>query len=224
MIGDILTRRKLARMGREVGARLDTNPQVQKIEPSYPDYPGQIYIYQDFLSAAECQMLIKKIDANAKPSTLYAAPNSDDFRTSFSCDLDRWDDALLPIDQRICALVGLNPRHGETIQGQRYQPGQYFKPHHDFFYPSEDYWKAEKKMGGQRSWTAMVYLNIPKKGGETEFQRMGFKVEPRIGMMVIWNNMAPDGRPNPNTLHSGNPVEKGMKYVITKWYREGYWI
>jgi prolyl 4-hydroxylase len=38
--------------------------------------------------------------------------------------------------------------------------------------------------------------------------------------MVIWNNMALDGSPNPWTTHEGQPVEAGMKYIVTKWYRE----
>ena len=216
MIGDLLSRRKLARFGREVGERLERHSQTERVDPTYPEHAGQLYLYQHFLTVAECNMIISKINANAKPSTLYAAPNSKDFRTSFSCDLDRWDNELIRIDERICGLTGLDPRHGETMQGQRYAPGQYFKPHHDFFYTSEDYWKSESKSGGQRSWTAMIYLNEPAKGGETEFQKMGFKIEPRTGMLMVWNNMDLNGRPNQATLHSGNPVEKGTKYIITK--------
>jgi prolyl 4-hydroxylase len=32
--------------------------------------------------------------------------------------------------------------------------------------------------------------------------------------------MALDGSPNGWVLHSGQPVEKGTKYIVTKWYRE----
>jgi prolyl 4-hydroxylase len=32
--------------------------------------------------------------------------------------------------------------------------------------------------------------------------------------------MALDGSPNPWTEHCGQPVGEGVKYVVTKWYRE----
>ena len=52
----------------------------------------------------------------------------------------------------------------------------------------------------------MVFLNEPGGGGETEFPQLSFKMMPRTGMLLIWNNMMPDGRPNLHLLHSGNPV------------------
>ena len=36
--------------------------------------------------------------------------------------------------------------------------------------------------------------------------------------------MKADGSPNELTLHEGMPVIAGVKYVITKWFREGAWI
>jgi hypothetical protein len=32
-----------------------------------------------------------------------------------------------------------------------------------------------------------------------------------------------NGEPNPFTLHQGMPVIAGLKYIITKWYRERPW-
>ena len=34
----------------------------------------------------------------------------------------------------------------------------------------------------------------------------------------------PDGTLNPATLHHGMKVRSGVKYVITKWYRELPWV
>ena len=39
-----------------------------------------------------------------------------------------------------------------------------------------------------------------------------------------WNNADPEGVPNPWTIHAGRPVEAGVKYVITKWYRTQRWF
>ena len=49
----------------------------------------------------------------------------------------------MSISRRIDDLLGLSPKMGETIQGQRYLPGQEFKPHCDWFYPDQPYWPAE---------------------------------------------------------------------------------
>lgn len=226
MFGEYLNRKQLARIGQEVGARLDGNPRAQRVAFDDVTVPMQVYYYQDFLSPAECRDLITMIDSDAVPSELYRSGQDDeaDFRTSYSCNLDRWHPDVQRIDDRICALTGIDPRHGETLQGQRYAVGQQFKPHHDFFHTDQPYWPKERAAGGQRSWTAMVFLNQPDGGGETEFPQLSFKVMPRTGMLLIWNNMLPDGTPNLYLLHSGNPVTAGTKYIVTKWFRRGFWV
>src|SRR3546814_20103388 len=69
----------------------------------------------------------------------------------------------------------------------------------------------------------MIYLNTMEEGGETTFPALGFGVSPRAGLLLMWNNMRPDGSPNPATLHEATPVDSGRKYVVTKWFRENPW-
>ena len=66
----------------------------------------------------------------------------------------------------------------------------------------------------------MIYLNEPAAGGATGFKLLDMQVAPKLGRLLVWNNMALDGSPNPWTMHSGEPVEDGVKYIVTKWYRE----
>ncbi|MGE0178183.1 MAG: prolyl hydroxylase family protein, partial [Sphingomonas sp.] len=127
------------------------------------------------------------------------------------------------VEGKIGQLTGIDPALGETIQGQRYGVGQQFKPHHDFFYSDQAYWEAMEASGGQRTWTAMIFLNTPEEGGQTAFPAAGVKVTPRPGNLLAWNNMDPEGQPNLHSLHQGMPVLAGAKYVITKWYRERPW-
>jgi len=119
--------------------------------------------------------------------------------------------------------MGIPTEQGETIQGQRYAVGQQFKQHHDFFFTDQPYWQTEKDMGGQRTWTAMIFLNQPEAGGETYFEKAGIKVAPRTGTLLTWYNLDQRGEPNLNSLHEGRPVAAGVKYIITKWYRERRW-
>ena len=140
MISDFLHRRELARIGRDVGDKLDAHPRVQRIAFDDVKVPMQIYCYQDFMTAGECAELIRMIDADAIPSELYragAGADQNDFRTSYSCNLDRWHPDVLRIDDRICGLTGIDSRRGETLQGQRYAVGQQFKAHHDYFHTDQ---------------------------------------------------------------------------------------
>ncbi len=209
-----------ARIGREVAARLEANPNIKRAKVD----AAQMYTYPDFLSGAECATLIDLIDAAARPSTLLATHEDPEFRTSSSTDLDRWSEAVWPIDERVADLLGLPPANAETLQGQRYAPGQQFRAHCDYFHEGAAYWEKMREYGGQRTWTAMVYLNDVEEGGATWFPRAGIRFKPRKGLMVIWNNMAPDGSPNYDTLHEGMRVLEGTKYIVTKWFRENAWI
>lgn len=209
-----------ARAGQQVTTRLEANPAIRKAKVD----AAQIYYYPGFLSDAECDTLIRLIDANRRPSTLLAASEDPEFRTSESCDLDRWSPDVRPLDERMANLLGVPPEHGETMQGQRYAPGQQFRPHYDWFSENQEYWTAMKASGGQRTWTTMIYLSDVEEGGATWFPQAGIRVMPKRGLLLAWNNMKPDGAPNPGTLHEGSPVVKGTKYIITKWFREFPWI
>jgi len=209
-----------AEIGQHVTATLSGNSAVTAVP-----IPGlQAFYCDDFLDEARCKLLMDIIDTNKRPSTLLSDREDYGFRTSESCDMDRWSREVRPVDEGIAVLLGLDPKKGETMQGQRYAPGQYFRAHHDFFYEDQQYWQKVKLEGGQRTWTAMIYLNNVDEGGATWFPKAGIKVAPKRGLLLIWNNMTPDGTPNEMTLHEAMPVMRGKKYVVTKWFREGNWI
>jgi prolyl 4-hydroxylase len=209
-----------ARFGAEVAARLDADPATIRAEVD----GIQLYYRPDFLSPGQCDDLMRLIDSNRRPSTLLSDRENKGFRTSESCDMDRWSPQVRPIDESIAALLGLPPEHGETMQGQRYAPGQQFRAHHDYFHEGEGYWERMRESGGQRTWTAMIYLNDVEEGGATWFPQAGVRVAPKRGLLLTWNNMGPDGGPNELTLHEGMPVVEGVKYIVTKWFREGAWL
>ena len=209
----------LRRVGETVRQRMAADPRVYKV----PTDKAEIFAVGEFLTPSECQRLMRMIDTVARPSSLYDQDYSSGFRTSYSGDLDPYDPLVKAVSRRIDDLMGINAICGETIQGQRYFPGQEFKAHNDWFYITEDYWKEERKRGGQRSWTAMAFLNKVEQGGETHFLEVGAKIEPKPGVLLVWNNALADGSPNENTLHAGTPVVAGVKYVLTKWYRTRRW-
>lgn len=66
----------------------------------------------------------------------------------------------------------------------------------------------------------MIYLNNVEDGGSTYMKEIDHRFKPKLGMTLIWCSLNDNGEPNINTLHAGEPIIKGEKYIITKWFRE----
>jgi prolyl 4-hydroxylase len=197
-------------------SRLGSTTGVQRV----PARELELYIVRNFLDAATCAGLIERIDDRRRPSEIADDVGIANFRTSETCDLD-WRDPLVgEVDRKIGALLGLPLDASEPIQGQRYAPGQEFKAHTDTFEPGGYDFYLHTAATGQRTWTAMIYLNEPGDGGATRFKAIGKTIQPETGKLIAWNNLLSDGRPNPATLHQGMKVRRGTKYIITKWFRE----
>ena len=200
-------------------AWIGAHPRIQRA----PSRDLTLFIQRDFLSADDCAALIARIDAHRRPSTIADANGDGYFRTSETCDLDHGDPFVAAIDARLATFAGIDPRYGEPIQGQRYDVGQEFKAHTDYFDPKGSDFAKYCAVAGNRTWTLMVYLNEPAAGGATRFPKISKTVQPQTGKLLAWNNRNIDGQPNPASLHHGMKVRSGVKHVITKWYRERPW-
>ncbi|WP_347304270.1 2OG-Fe(II) oxygenase [Croceibacterium sp. TMG7-5b_MA50] len=188
-----------------------------------PTPRAELFDLPGFLPAQMCADLIDLIDRDRRPSTI-ADPNGDNyFRTSETCDLPADLPLVQDLERRLHDLNGIDPVHGEPVQGQRYAVGQEFKAHTDYFEPTGQDFAQFCSVAGNRTWTFMIYLNDVEAGGATRFKVVDKIFQPETGKLVCWNNHRPDGTLNPATLHHGMKVRKGVKYVITKWYREKPW-
>ena len=90
-------------------------------------------------------------------------------------------------------IFGLN----ERFRFYRYQFGQQFKLH-----PDGAFKRNESEMSMV---TVIIYLNDDFTGGETEFSMPWLSVPPKAGKMLLFRH---------RQLHKGNPVPKGIKYVL----------
>ncbi|MEO6040931.1 MAG: 2OG-Fe(II) oxygenase [Croceibacterium sp.] len=209
----------MANPGATTAEQLLAYPGVRRI----PTPRIELFDRPRFLTGEHCARLIALIDRGRRPSTL-ADPNGDNaFRTSETCDLEPGEPAVAELEALLLALTACDPAHGEPVQGQRYEVGQEFKPHTDYFELGGADFHTYTAVAGQRTWTFMIYLNQPQAGGATRFKVAGKMFQPETGKLVGWNNHSPDGTLNPATLHHGMKVRKGVKYLITKWYRERPW-
>jgi prolyl 4-hydroxylase len=200
--------------------RIVSRPGIQRV----PSPKLTLFIHKQFLTPEHCAALIALIDAGRRPSTIADDNGDSAFRTSETCDLAATEPAVAEVDARIAALTGLDLAHGEPLQGQRYEVGQEFKAHTDYFEPQGADFAQFCTVAGQRTWTVMVYLNPVEAGGATRFKAIDKFVQPETGKLLAWSNLRPDGTPNPSTLHHAMKVRAGTKYVITKWFRERPWL
>ena len=111
--------------------RLAAAPGIQRV----PTRELDLFILRGFLDAEACAGLIRRIDEKRRPSDIADDVGIADFRTSETCDLDWRDPVVAAVDSRIANLLGLSLEDSEPLQGQRYAPGQEFKPHTDTFEP-----------------------------------------------------------------------------------------
>lgn len=210
---------KLASVGTAVRARLEREHGAR----NRGGRRASLFVFRDFMPQPECARLIRLIDSQIGPSTLFNDGGGAGIRTSSTHYFADDQPEAGEVARRIDALLGLDRAHAETLQGQRYLPGEEYRHHCDFFRTERDHWQRERQRGGQRTWTAMVYLNAVEAGGATDFPRLDLSLNPEPGMLVVWDNMTPRGTPNRATIHAGMPVAAGCKYVLTQWYRLGEW-
>jgi prolyl 4-hydroxylase len=182
------------------------------------------------LSAQECERLIEYAHEKGLKKSGVVDPSSGDSvvhgaRTSTSVFFTRAETPLIDsVEQKLAQITGWPVTHGEGLQVLRYEPGQQYKPHFDWFDKSKPGAASHLSRGGQRVATTVVYLATAESGGGTFFPEAGVEVLPRAGGGIFFNNVDLLGKPDGTSLHSGTPVISGVKIVATYWQREGAFV
>lgn len=184
----------------------------------------RIVVFGGLLSDEECDELMALAGARLVRSetvkTDTGTSEVNEARTSDGMFFQRGENALCErIERRIAALLRWPLENGEGLQVLRYRPGAEYKPHYDYFDPTQPGTPTILKRGGQRVGTLVMYLNSPAKGGATVFPDVKLEVAPLKGNAVFFSYDRP--HPMTRTLHGGAPVVEGEKWVATKWLREG---
>jgi prolyl 4-hydroxylase len=183
-----------------------------------------IVVIGNFLSNEECEGLIEGAKPRMARSLTVATQtggeelNAD--RTSNGMFYARAENELVTrIERRLAQLTRWPLDNGEGLQILHYRPGAEYKPHYDYFEPSEPGTPTILKRGGQRVATILMYLHEPTKGGGTVFPDVKLEVAPKRGHAVFFSYNRP--HPSSKSLHGGAPVIEGEKWIATKWLREG---
>jgi len=124
-------------------------------------------------------------------------------------------------ETRLAAAGGYEVGCGEAPSLLHYGPGQRYKPHLDCISRKQAESPEGLAQGGQRRLTLLLALgNDDYEGGETWFPRLDAGARAATGELLRFNNTGPDGLPLANSVHAGQPVTRGEKWLLSKWVRE----
>lgn len=189
----------------------------------------ELWTLDDFATNEECDELIKTAyKCGFQESTVQDIANNIDkpnigaktFSRNSNTSFIKRDSPLSIIfhnkAKKILDTMGKKYGFVEDIQVQRYKKNQKYNPHYDTF---------DTLTGkDQRSWTIMCYLGSGSdkeelEGGGTLFTKINTRVLPKKGTAVIWNNLDGEYCRQQDTMHMGEEVLKGTKYIVTIWFR-----
>jgi len=137
-----------------------------RIETLSLDKP-RAFVYHGFLSEAECDHMVAISTAGLHKSGVVDAETGgsliSDIRTSSGAFIGRRADATIAaIEARIAIWSQIPEDHGEAMQVLRYELGQEYRAHYDYFFH-----KAGE--ANNRVATVLLYLSDVEEGGETVF-------------------------------------------------------
>jgi prolyl 4-hydroxylase len=179
--------------------------------------------FEALLSDAECAALIDsarpRLSRSLTVDTKTGGQEVHADRSSQGMFFERAENPLVAtLEARIAKLLQWPAGHGEGLQILRYPPGAQYLPHFDYFDPAQPGTAELVKRGGQRVATLIMYLHEPEGGGATIFPDIDLAIAPKRGNAVFFSYAAPD--PATMSLHGGEPVTAGEKWIATKWLRQ----
>jgi prolyl 4-hydroxylase len=182
-------------------------------------------LFAGLILPAECVALIDLAKKCGKPALVCDEKTGALRASSVRTNLMSWvpqDNMLVTVlDQRIALLTGLPLKNQEPLQVLHYRKGEEYAPHFDAFPEST---KSHEKHGGNRISTVILYLSEVAQGGTTTLPEMGLSVHPHPGLGLYFNNVGRDGQILQKSLHAGDPVIAGEKWIATKWIRERAYV
>ena len=165
-----------------------------------------LYLVPGFASREECLHAERRGGDWAFLEARGIEPKHDATGFSFELPIDG-DPILEGLRARIEQLLGLHNELPETFRFRRYCPGEGHPPHLDCYDADGLLLVA----------TALLYLNDPLEGGETDFPRAQpapVQLPPSRGALALWFNYEPSGAPARESVHRARDVLEGTKATL----------
>jgi prolyl 4-hydroxylase len=189
----------------------------------------KIFEFKNLLSEEECDYLVGLAAPLLTQAKIYnpitGTTQMNSVRTASEAPfwLTNQNMTVHCLNARMAKAAGLRLENGETLNILMYGQGDEYRPHFDFF--SENVQSIpDFAKSGQRIRTLLTYLNDDFIAGQTHFLNADLKYRGRVGDAILFLNVLEDGSPDRTTKHAGLPVEQGVKWLASKWFRErSYW-
>ena len=182
----------------------------------------EIFTIDNFIDKDLCDALIEWIEPNLQPSTVLDTTTSQrvfsDYRNSYQWQPTKLDPVAVEVAQKVYDAFGLDSSQFQTPQFLRYEPGQYYKAHYDFYITQAN----KDTLKHQRVRTFLLYLSDVEVGGETYFPKLKFGVAPKMGRLLSFRYDYDLAIFNDRTMHEAKPVKRGLKYCLTLWQASYY--
>jgi len=179
-------------------------------------------VIHGILSPEECSYIISKASESFSRSSVIGVDGPSDVRTSETAWIPKNDPVARKILSHACSITGKPYENTEDLQVVRYQPGTFYRAHHDACCEESESCTQFETQGGQRVGTLLVYLNDDFTDGETHFPDYGdLKLRAPPGSGIFFQPLGQGDRCHPKALHAGLPISSGTKYVCNAWVREG---
>ena len=182
-------------------------------------------VFDNLMTTSECDELVElsriKLTRSAIVDPATGESRVIDNRSSYGTFFHlNENDFIARLDRRIADLMHWPVENGEGIQILHYPAGGEYKAHFDYFPVENPGSSVHLDKGGQRVSTLVMYLNDVAEGGETTFPSIHLTVSPKKGSAVYFEYCNSRGQVDPLSLHAGQPVLQGEKWIATKWMRE----
>jgi prolyl 4-hydroxylase len=194
-----------------------------------------------FLSSEHAEFFIERTAPHCKPGSprMTMRRYQQSGRTSAQHVVFADTPMLELVERQVAALANIPRNHQEHFHVMRYEKGQHYKFHADYFAPQD--WMSAQGGGVVQSLTehglfnriatVLFYLGDVEAGGATNFPRagglpqpskkndctQGISIEPKMGRVMIWYSLTPDGALDELSLHASCDVESGTKWAASKW-------
>jgi prolyl 4-hydroxylase len=178
-------------------------------------------IVNGVLTPEECQYIIDKATPLFARSTVVGSSGIDSSRTSLTAWIPKSDPVAQKVFAKALEFTGKTLAECEDLQVVKYDPGTFYREHHDSCCDGTQGCIDFEKEGGQRVATLLVYLNSDFKDGETHFPKLNLKLKADPGSGILFRPLGSDeAKCHPKALHAGLPISSGVKYVCNAWVRE----
>jgi hypothetical protein len=177
----------------------------------------------DFLSADQCACLIKlsrgqlskraRVKVAGESGSDQLIEKDSDSRITTTIKTFDIADEVIPVVER-AFMDHVQDHYNEEFEWfefpdiLRYDPGGHYAVHND-----SEVWDKKTgawRLGEDRQYSVLIYLNREFAGGAVNFPELEFTVHPRPGLLLAFPS---DHR----YAHAALPVESGTRYVIVSW-------